>query len=291
MQILKEGLKEPEYGGKGVAPLIVEVERRDSVDLARTPPRLPVHVAYELLRRPLQLLLENGRSDWGFLQRIAPLSWRDRLRRALERGWIEERNAGGITELPKILQQDVASDRSVRLEMRTWAMFDSDAREPNCPSDDADLASRACAHASVAYHQLERRTIENYLPREVLLDWASRALPENMRGVARQRVLAYFEMGPAQRHHYSLKSGFEGDNASLWRRPGERKRRKGIAPIYDGLPDHIRRTLSAGLNKDLETEVTDIFRHDEYQIGEPALVSESFEAERARIFQSIFGRL
>ena len=123
--VLEEGLKAPQYAlPEGFPePNIVVVNRVAPAwpdDPAQMPARLPLLVALELLQRPLRLLLENGRNDWAFLEKVVPKAWKKLWGRAVEKRWLEEQNAGGITEMKQIIEQQLAGDPVRRL--RTWAM-------------------------------------------------------------------------------------------------------------------------------------------------------------------------
>jgi hypothetical protein len=215
--VLERGLKETEFDIPGGEPTII-VERRSAPawpdNLAKGQVKLPLDKASDLLKRPLRLLLENGRNDWGFLNKVVPSDWRERWDRAIEGRWIEQENGGGITEMRKIIEHQISLDHARRV--LTWVMFDCDGSKPGESSDDSRKARDACEQWCVAHHALVRRAIENYIPEETLREWARRRTRADRKEM-QQRVEAYVAMREEERHYYNLKAGIHGDLAQdIW---------------------------------------------------------------------------
>lgn len=275
---------------------IVVVERRDRplwpdslAEDSEINARLPLEVAIQFLERPLRVLLENGRNDWSFLCKIIPAKWRERWNQATNQGWIEPQNAGGLTEIPKILSRLVVGSDSERL--RLWVMFDSDGRAPGHCSEQARDAIKACEDWSVPYHLLERRTIENYLPKSALHDWTTRRPDHTVRSQKFETLGAYCKMTPTQRHHYNIKEGFARDA----RGELEEAVLNAVEALYPAPLWDAAGPLFHGFHKSLGQDVwgddPDKKPHEIYLIAEEALVAEGFEQERARLAQAIFGML
>lgn len=260
--VLEEGLKAPEYAlerGAREPRLVVEnrgePEWPDSFDLG--PARLPLSIARQLLARPLRLLLENGRNDWAFLAKVVPLAWKARWERAVAERWVEEHNAGGITEMRRIVEEQLAGDPVRRL--RTWAMFDSDGQRTGDASQNSEDTRRACESWGVAHHRLVRRAIENYIPKAALFDWAWRRRPRAAQREKLSSVRAYFALPTdEERHYFDMKAGFHNQLAQhVW---------------SDAELDAAGRTIV-------------------YTIEETALLGNGFGPEREALFQSLFSRL
>lgn len=289
--VLQNGLLEPDFADE---PTVV-VERREAPiwpdNFAQGEARLPPNVARALLERPLRLLLENGRNDWSFLGKVIPEGWRRRWDRATSQGWIEPQNAGGITEIPNVVNRLVDEGHPHRL--RLWVMFDSDGRAPGHRSRQAADAVESCEDWSVPYHLLERRAIESYLPKSALFDWAARRSTEVLRRQKREDVEAYCAMTPPQRHHYNLKEGFAKDTES--HNELEEAVRGAVEALYPAPLRDAAGPLFHGfhrsLGQDLWGDDPDKKPHEVYLIAEEALVAEGFEQERARLAQAIFGML
>lgn len=138
--------------------------------------KLPPDEAFNLLARPLRVLLENGRTDRAFLLAFAdPSTWK-RLQEAEANGWLEFATAGGIGELKTRM-----TEAAPRLQiLRTLYLCDRDAKLPGERSTDAAAIAgklRALARLFMAPSEyfgavLGRRAAENYAPPEVVLKWA-----------------------------------------------------------------------------------------------------------------------
>lgn len=245
----------------------------------RDPSLLTLADAHDLAARPLHLLLENSRNDFAFLGKIVPPSWRDRWDRALSNRWVEPLG-GGIDEMRKVIEQRLAGDSMRRLT--SFAVFDSDARLPGVPSESALRNRATCERHGVCFHQLERRAIENYLPKEALFDWAHRPPRRSVREDRRARVGAYVAMQPAaRRHHYNLKEGFNGDQR------GNHSLSTLYTAPYEG---HDPVSRPSALEDGIDRDIMQIWRESDYSLSEAALLSEGFERERTELFQSLFGR-
>ncbi len=145
-------------------------------DFASAPMRLTPGQAMNLLTRPLQVVVENGRNDRDFLLAFAAPATRKRLEDAEKEGWLEFWNGGGIGGClgrAEQLEQPTAST------FRTLVYSDSDAREPNQPSDKAKKVADALDKAERAHNRprgffgkvLDRRAAENYAPFDRLAAW------------------------------------------------------------------------------------------------------------------------
>lgn len=149
--------------------------------------RLSLDDAWLMLCTPLELLVENERSDWEFIRRLAPQVLRGQLDAAVARGALRPRQGGGITELKKSVDALFMSvghsglDRQRRIRrLRTWVLFDRDASPEDLtqPGAHADETVASCMQVMeddpwpLAWKRLGRRHIESYLPDEALRHWA-----------------------------------------------------------------------------------------------------------------------
>jgi len=288
--VLARGAKAPQYGMNGGEPTVI-VERVPTPIWPRgstgAPARLPPGVAKDLLARPLHLLLENARNDFGFLNKIVPDSWRARWNRAIEQGWIKPEMGGGISEMLEVIEQKIAGDHARRV--RTWIMFDSDGKADGHRSCQSGDILDACVTHCISHHSLERRAIENYIPKATLFDWASRRPDRKSKDEKRACVKAYSDMTPEQRHHYNLKDGFKQDAESNEKIPADMQAK--IDALYDSTLKDPRGPLWVGMHKKIAQEVWGEVEGKPYMIPEGALGADDFEPERAQIFQSIFGAL
>lgn len=187
--------------------VLVAPTQRD--DLKPDPPVLMIATALRVLRLPLRILVENGRTDGGrFLRRASAIGQRDeRLKRFLDEGWLEFDSAGGNSEISEVIK---SSHANPAWRLRHYAVFDSDALRPGEPSPTAATLLRRCKKFDVPHHCLARRSAENYLPPAALEHLWAAGGEERL-----QRVDAYRELdqpgGRAERrHHYAMKKGLDG---------------------------------------------------------------------------------
>ncbi|MEM9453430.1 MAG: hypothetical protein AAGF11_04575 [Myxococcota bacterium] len=160
---------------------------------------LPCDRAAAFALRPLSVLLEDRRSDRAFLLAVAPRRWRQELERALHDGALEILNGGGLGNMLHQVREHCDAETAARL----WVLFDSDADEPGAPSRDSNRLQQECeslrAHG-LGHHQLRARSIENYLPLELLKTWASTVGDD-----APSKVDRISAMGQQRRDHLRLK--------------------------------------------------------------------------------------
>lgn len=234
-------------------------------DWSANPPCVSLEVALPLLRAPLRVLVENRQNDGAFLQTVAPRPWREKLRQAIQRRWIELEHGGGADMQARLAT--LTREEALRL----WAMFDSDAREPGKPSELSERLCGTCHQQKVPYHRLQRRSIENYLPVKALESWAYTG-GRNRRSSRRRIVAAFSHMQPEQRHHYNMKGGFERDRRS----PGSK-----IPPMYD---EHLE---NPDLQHGFGNDIADLFQERTFPLREEWLAKDGQQQEMLDMVQAI----
>ena len=216
----------------------IQVVDQPVSDWESDPPQLTLDDALGLLHRPLKLLVENKRNDRAFLEAVG---WRyaETLEQLEKQRRLEWTQGGGITEMI----EELKANKDPSWRQQTFAVFDSDALSPGCPSKESkDLLDR-CLMAGVGCHQLRRRAAENYLPPTLLIEWA-----RSLHGESRKRSLktarAFDRLNPQQRYHYNMKKGHRGDARRGDRHPVRAlfaSTDNGTAAILDeGFGDRIR---------------------------------------------------
>lgn len=211
-----------------------------------------------LLNRPLRLKIEDERSDWHFLRRVVPATWRKTWNRAVKRLWIEPEHGGGQGSMHKVIEDELPNDPVRRL--RTWAMFDSDATAAGQPASSAQHTCEVCERVGVPYHMLERREIENYIPERAMRAWSDRICLE-----IRQQSKKRKELDAATR----LSQGVE----RYWTSPADERH-------YIDLKKKVNKATKRG-------EVADIWC-DDSDISERELDADGWHDERQAIFDSLF---
>jgi hypothetical protein len=270
-------------------------------------PTLDVRTALRLLRTPLRLLLEDKFNDGAFVRKMMPPERQARLHEAIQKGWIEMEHGGGIDRM-RARALEVAEDPVASARM--WVMSDNDGRKRSNPSSSAKKLGEACAMAlgawPVAYHRLERRSIENYLPGGALASMAHRLgqrQNDDERRDYGKLVRAFMQLTEEQKHFYNMKSGLLGDVADAKKRRAYRDKGHEIddvdlPEIFRGLSREVKADLRIGFGAD----VASMF-HDEAGVAvvtEAALAQEvgrdrqevgthrKIPSERTRLVQSLF---
>jgi hypothetical protein len=235
-------------------------------------PRLPLVFAEKLLREPLHLLLENRRNDRAFLETLAPKEWRTKFRQCLEKGYLKIEHGGGLSEMQKYVEETAGAGEAERL--RLWVLFDSDAREPGRPSASSAHLATTCQSKNIPYHQLARRTIENYLPAQALQAWAHTVARQEQRDQRRRKVEAWASMSAEQRHHYNMRGGFSDD------------RKAGMISVFFG-----EWQKHSDLQDGFTAKITELFHERDFPILEAWLQRGGQQEEVLSILTAIFRRL
>jgi hypothetical protein len=170
--------------------------------------------AVQLIRKPYSILVENGVNDRAFLLAVATPTQRERLLELEDDGSLLFQNGGGLGTMMQVLRAELARDQD--LHLRKYVVFDSDALQPGQPSQQSEDLAKVCA-TNVPYHQLQRRAMENYLPKQALSAWAHH---RNRRRQLSRLFRTFCSLSAAQRHHFNMKHGFS---------------RETPAPLYTGV--------------------------------------------------------
>lgn len=211
------------------------------------PWRLHAKTAASLVRQPLQLYLENVKNDANFLRAVLPelAQWESAKLLKLEHG-------GGSDMTTTI--KDVALNGAAR--WRTFFLFDSDRLHPDelapgwsAPSRDGCEGwqmHQALENAKMPpsrRHQLNRRSIENYLPQSLLSQRdATRA--EALHSSAVGRMSWFFNMKKGFQHDLFIKGDPERPNHI------RAARSRGF---WTSLPEEIQAALRQGFGDDVAT--------------------------------------
>src|ERR1035441_4966266 len=192
------------------------------------------------------------------------------------RGWLRFEHGGGLSRMPETVcnaKQSPLSGHSL------WILFDSDSLAPGIPSDPVRSFMRLCGEA-IAFHRLERRSVENYLPLLALEHWAAHGTGRRERSDNRKRTArAFRSMTPSCRFHYNLKHGFHGDS--------DRDDRDNVGTLYDDLPPETRQALEHGFG----ANIANLFAWHTWDNWEWWMDVGQEREEGGRMIQSLFSRL
>lgn len=204
--------------------------------------------ALAMLQAPLSLVLENGFNDWAFLRCLAPSVYRSALDEARKKNWLTIINGGGIGDLKKqieaLLQPITSIDRIRRLRCSVLCDRDADESDRTKPSKTSNTVVETCASARPAIPcvQLQRRTIENFLPVQ--------ALPSSPERTAFEAAVRRFK--PIH-WYFSMREGLLKDiergskkRRARFRDENEQVRKEELDPIFHSLTEDEMQTLALG---------------------------------------------
>jgi hypothetical protein len=240
------------------------VERRELI--------LSLSEALEFLRSPFQVLLEDKLHDREFILAIAKPEWRERLLEMERKKWLHFEHGGGLSRMPETVRK---ARQSPVTRLCLWVLFDSDSLAPGKPSEPVRKFMGICG-ADIAFHCLERRAVENYLPLMALEHWASydSGSHEHTR-----TFRAFKSMTPSCRAHYNLKHGFHGDS--------RRDDHANVGTLYDDLPPQTRQALDHGFGP----TIASLFARHTWSNWEWWMDAGQEREEGGRIIQSLFSRI
>lgn len=234
---------------------VVSVGRVATSDWTTRPPALSLADAKALLGLQFWILPENWSTDYGFLLAASTREQREELETWKKRGWLDLQNGGGLTDMCKRIKSIKASDPARALTM--WVLFDSDARAAGKASPQSRELFGVCGKR-IPFHQLSRRTIENYVPGPALERWTKRKRDTALG----HRVEAFHAMPKdEQRHHFPMKHGLGSDENS----------KEGVNEALYGsekLDQALRMRLRHGFGSDLR----DVFIDEEIHITTADLI-------------------
>lgn len=217
------------------AARVLKVNAGGPADWSSDPPSIPLTDAVRFLQQPLIALLEDWSSDRAFVLAVASLDNRSYLLKMEERGALSFDNGGGITNMPKQLLAIVSKSGGAG---RVWALFDGDGLRPNEASRDSERLKQTCIDNSIEYHQLNRRSIESYLPRDALETWAV----ETDVPARKKKIRAFLRLNRDQRSHFNMKDGFAQDAKRTDASAGD---------LYDGVTAQDKEALAVGFGANI----------------------------------------
>lgn len=215
----------------------VQVVRVGPSDFLATPLRICLDDARRFLDSPFEILLEDGRSDRAFLERMLTAEERRFLTNRIHAGFVRLAHGGGISSMTRRVVEEAAVPEN---RHKRWVLFDSDAMMPGAPSPASEALRAACR--DLPHHQLRRRYTESYLPHRALHAWASAPPRRGAREDRLARFRAFIAMRDDQRHHYNMKRGFDGDRGRTDATAGD---------LYADVPPELVRALAGGFGEDI----------------------------------------
>jgi len=225
--------------------IFVISKRKIRVVETTTPRRKPDEVTIDeltnVLLRTFYFYVENGRADKRFLFCVLGNQLKNDLEKLISKGSLVFENGGGITELAKKIDDDFMSREHLRL--RSFVCFDSDAIEPNSPSEQAKAVVDVCETLELPYYCLSRRAIENYIPESALLQYAGGSeTPTPLRDKRKKIARAFSRLTSEQKCHFHMKDGLKAKHGSIFETISEPDKET----LQVGFGDHLSECYKEG---------------------------------------------
>ena len=143
-----------------------------------------IEEAILFFNQPVSIVLENNKNDSEFIKAIithlGKVEQENKAKDHLDNGWLQFENAGGCTNIPNFMEgfldrfKKIASknNRPVTDYFRGLIIIDSDKEFKAQPSKQSNLIQKleALGINNSQIHILEKRMMENYLPKQVFQD-------------------------------------------------------------------------------------------------------------------------
>ncbi len=188
LRLIRERLEQisPNATVRGTSRLLIAI---------RNPPdgvkgcRVFLAEAVRAAAQPLYLLVEDQINDAAFLRCVMPSRWSKKLLQWEKNGQLRYENGGGIDSMRRIVDfhsQDEKARLAFGLPTKLWwlthfIIFDHDGNVADNPSPSSTKLEKLCKKACAVNrrHRLERRTQENYLPKESMQAIAEERLTDS----------------------------------------------------------------------------------------------------------------
>jgi hypothetical protein len=250
----------------GLFPLRTWIAATDN-DLNSKPVRFEIKEINSRVGRPMRIWLENDRNDRRFWLSMMSPEVRKMFIELEDRRIVQYDSRGGLGEL-RLALEDMYTRKQID-KHDSYIMFDSDASFPGDKSSDASRLIDLCSQIGLPHHCLDRRAIENYIPKAAFHAWLYVAGgPHQQKRL--NAVNAYWRMSDAQRNHYRLKSGWDA-------RPSTE-----VKVLFSNLASGDRDALASGIANDI-ANVYDTYHDNIYEWAVTDGIDQALQATIERL--------
>lgn len=255
VELIKHSALSASYISTELNPLILIDENAPlggAVDFDRRLTRVQPLDAIYFLTLPFAVIVENEIFDGSFLLWMAKALNNQSFISSYRKNCFQFRHAGGkggLSGSSKVFSDGVwpRSDGAYSRALRLWngVMLDSDAEFPGHQPNDGIV--NACRETAAWVHQLQARSIENYIPKEALLKFLRSNDDVN-------RVYKYFDLSEQQRIHYNIKRGFKKKNDAPLSKASfltDSETRAEVRQLYADVPEGSWDLLAPGFGSGL----------------------------------------
>ncbi|MEZ8651710.1 hypothetical protein AB6D92_22405 [Vibrio splendidus] len=184
-------------------------------------PEVTLSDACILISKPIEIWVENAINDGAFVKLILSRTLLNLFESWEAKSRVEFTTRGGIGDMKKTL---LIRNNDMGHRNKRFVLCDSDALQKGKPHREANVIINTCTDNKIPHHCLERRSIENYLPIDYLINSINvNARPTNNKY---KKYNAFKKLSEDLRHYYHMKEGINH------------------TPLYkSGLYDHVMDTI------------------------------------------------
>ncbi|MBP9500373.1 MAG: hypothetical protein QMB51_01525 [Patescibacteria group bacterium] len=190
------------------------------------------------LSQPVSIIVENSFNDSHFFKAIFRcFDDSEIINKHFENLWIQFENSGGCSNIINYIKgrSQFYNDRSKFF--RCFVILDSDKLSPNDTNDKYSNVKEFLSLKKIAFHVLEKRMMENYIPDE--------AINANIHERYNKWKNAYLHLSELQKDYYNIPSGFIKVTSQAGKKTSKRDKKKEIKKNQlDALPEQVKNLYS-----------------------------------------------
>lgn len=173
--------------------------------------------AYDYLKSPLKILVEDGKTDGAFVKAVLAIFAQPETLQLYRDKGLECDGPGGSGNLKNRVEMRYGDSKNNPGELRMIVVTDSDRTMPKKEiSREARLLKDLCEKHGIPFHMLQKRAIENYIPDEVVREWGE----DPQRTRIRRQVEALRRMSGEARDYFPVKENkfkkFASSDETQW---------------------------------------------------------------------------
>jgi len=226
------------------ARLTISVCEKAQTGAAPISPSLTVEDAARLGREPFRVFVENSDADRNFLLTFSNSEQKRKFEDLESENLLRFEHCGGIGDLSNKVQAHL--EKNYFFSKVCAAVYDSDATQPNMPSNQANALEKFCAERMFASFMLKRRAIENYLMLSWINSWANQRPSRESRKQAIRKFENLCKLSPSQRRHFHMKKGLLADAKEM---------SNGANSLYQGVEASVLEQLQQGFGSGIGSDI------------------------------------
>lgn len=258
------------------------VRNNFSIGLASSEHVFNIAEAKRFFTQPFVLILENSLNDGYFVDALIK-NFKNKskvIQKHKANGWLEYGNGGGCENISNFIQGIMKSysglPKDSKHYLRCFVLIDSDKEfETKESKENRKKLFSFLESNGIAYHELEKREIENYIPDEVI-----ESIPE-----IDEYLQTYIQLSPLQKDYFDLEKGFTQPLKNCTQE---------VQNLYSGLGSKEEGILRKGMTidrfKKFKSEFPKLFSHE--RVTQTTLISRvAHQSKDSNELQTILSKI